>query len=224
METIPSRFIRVPAASGALLVFTLFAVGTSRSAEHEKFVPLFDGKSWEGWVGDTQGYEVTDEGTIRSKPESGGNIFTKKEFADFVFRFEFKLTPGANNGVGLRAPLEGDAAYGGMESQILDNDAERYANLQPYQYHGSIYGVLPAKRGHLRPTGEWNEEEIICLGRHVRVKLNGVVIVDGNLDQASTPETIDHRPHPGLKRESGHLGFLGHGAEVEFRNLRILEL
>jgi hypothetical protein len=120
--------------------------------------------------------------------------------------------------------LEGDAAYAGMELQILDNTAEIHKDLKPYQYHGSIYGVAPAKRGYLKPVGEWNDQEVIADGRRITVKLNGVVIVDADIDEASSPKTMDGRDHPGLKREKGHIGFLGHGSRVEFRNIRIKEL
>ena len=100
-------------------------------------------------------------------------------------RFEFQLTPGANNGLGIRAPLKGDAAYDGMESQILDNTAAIYANLQEYQYHGSIYGVIPAKRGFLNPVGEWNTEEVIFKGSKVKITLNGEVILEGDITEAN---------------------------------------
>ncbi len=188
------------------------------------FVPLFNGKDLTGWIGDKEGYGVED-GKIVVNPDRGsGNLYTEKEYSDFILRFEFKLTPGANNGLGIRAPLEGDAAYAGMELQILDNTAEKHKDLEPYQYHGSVYGVVPAKRGHLRPVGEWNEQEVIANGRQITVKLNGVIIVDADLDAASTPKPMDSRDHPGLKREKGHIGFLGHGSRVEFRNIRIKEL
>jgi hypothetical protein len=193
------------------------------SDDEAGFVALFDGKSLDGWQGSLSGYAV-ENGVLVCKKEGGGNLFTKKEYADFVLRFEFKLEAGANNGLGIRAPLQGDAAYVGMELQILDDSAPRYANLQPYQYHGSIYGVVPANRGHLKPVGEWNVQEVICKGRQVTVRLNTVTIVDADIDKASTPKTIDGRDHPGLKRESGHIGFLGHGSRIEFRNIRIKEL
>ena len=107
----------------------------------------------------------------------------------------------------------------------IDDTAEKYADLKPYQYHGSIYGVVPAERGHLRPVGEWNTEEISCIGRRVVVVLNGETIVDVDLDKvAPDGKTIDGNNHPGLKRDKGHIGFLGHGARIEFRNLRIKEI
>ena len=111
------------------------------------FAPLFNGRDMTGWVGNTTGYYAQDGKMICDPKKAGGNVYTANEYGDFVFRFEFKLAPGANNGLGIRAPLEGDAAYEGMEIQILDDTAAQYATLQPYQYHGSIYGVVPAKRG-----------------------------------------------------------------------------
>ena len=134
------------------------------------------------------------------------------------------MTPAANNGIGIRAPLEGDAAYAGMEIQVLEDGSPVYWDLQPYQFHGSIYGVVPARRGVLRPVGEWNTEEIAARGRRVTVTVNGTRIVDADIERAGAAGTIDHSDHPGLKREAGHIGFLGHGSIVEFRNIRIREL
>ena len=201
--------------------------GTSSLTDEEKageFVQLFNGKDLSGWVGDTTGY-VAENGKIVIHPEKGGgNLYTAKKYDNFIFRFEFKLTPGANNGLGIRAPLKGDAAYVGMELQILDNTAHIYRNLQPYQYHGSIYGVVPAKRGFLNPVGEWNYEEVIADGHRITVHLNGTIIVDADIEKASKDGTLDERDHPGLKRTTGHIGFLGHGSYLEFRNIRIKEL
>jgi hypothetical protein len=208
------------------VVSSRFATAESPAQEasepEDGFVSIFDGESLDGWQGATDGY-VAKDGVLICL-EKGGNLYSEMEYADFHLKFEFKLTPGANNGLGIRAPLKGDVAYTGMELQILDNTADQYKNLKPWQYHGSVYGVVPAKRGHLKPVGEWNQQEVICKGSRVVVKLNGAVIVDADLQQASEPETVDGREHPGLKREKGHLAFCGHGAHVEFRNLRIKEL
>jgi len=176
-------------------------------------------------VGDKVSY-IAQDGEIIIQPGkgSGGNLFTEKEYSDFIYRFEFMLTPGANNGLGIRAPLTGDAAYVGMELQILDNTAPIYANLHEYQYHGSVYGVIPAKKGFLEPLGEWNSEEVIVSGTKIKVILNGNVIVDGDIAEAIANGTLDKSDHPGLKNKSGHIGFLGHGSVVRFRNIRIKEL
>ncbi|KAA6337975.1 hypothetical protein EZS27_013987, partial [termite gut metagenome] len=130
----------------------------------------------------------------------------------------------ANNGLGIRTPMEGDAAYEGMELQILDNDAPMYSDLQLYQFHGSVYGIIPAKRGFLKPVGEWNYQEVIAEGNHIKITLNGTVIVDGDLREAVKNGTPDKQKHPGLFNKKGHIGFLGHGSAVKFKNIRIKEL
>lgn len=191
----------------------------------EGFVALFNGQNLNNWIGNKDSY-VVEDAMIVVKPDdgSGGNLYTEKEYADFIFRFEFQLTPAANNGLGIRAPLTGDAAYVGMELQILDNRAPVYATLQPYQYHGSVYGVIPAKREFQNPVGEWNYEEVIVKGTKVTVILNGTTIVDGDIAGPRDNGTMDHKDHPGLKNTTGHIGFLGHGSELKFRNIRIKEL
>jgi HEAT repeat protein len=191
----------------------------------EGFTALFNGRNLDNWTGNKQSY-VVEDGMIVIKPEndSGGNLYTEKEYADFVFRFEFQLTPAANNGLGIRASLEGDAAYAGMELQILDDAAPVYATLQPYQYHGSVYGVIPSRRGFQKPVGEWNYQEVYVKGTQIKITLNGTVIVDGDIAGPRDNGTMDKNDHPGLKNETGHIGFLGHGSEVKFRNIRIKEL
>ena len=111
-----------------------------------------------------------------------------------------------------------------MEIQVLDDPSYADKGLKEWQHHGSVYGVVAAKTGHLKPVGEWNSEEIIVQGKQVKVILNGVTIVDADVEKASTPTTLDGRDHPGLKRDKGYIGFCGHGAHVEYRNLRIKEL
>jgi hypothetical protein len=201
------------------------AVGLSEAEVKEGFTSLFDGKNINEWIGNTGGYLIKD-GALVVNPEkgSGGNLYTKETFSDFIYRFDFQLTPGANNGIGIHAPLEGDAAYTGIEVQVLDNEHPMYATLAPYQYHGSVYGVIPAKRGYLRPIGEWNNEEIMVKGTKIKVTLNGTVIVDGDYASASKNGTMDHKAHPGLFNKSGHIGFLGHGDVVRFKNMRVKKL
>ena len=222
-----------PLALTASLALCVLATPAPAIAEDKEvgFTPLSNGRNLDGWVyglrGDKEnksgkGYQVGN-GVVYCTKEDGGNLFTEKEYGDFVLRFDFKLERNANNGIGIRAPLEGDAAYVGMEIQVLDDDGPEYKDkLRPGQYHGSIYDVVPAKRGSLKPVGEWNSEEITAKGRHITVKLNGNTIVDANLDDVKDEDTL--KKHPGLARTKGHIGFLGHGARVEFRNLRIKEL
>ena len=194
------------------------ADGRNGPADEAGFTPVPLDAGLPGWTGDTAGYGVAG-GVLRC--EGGGNVYLPGDHDDFALRFEFKLPPGGNNGVGLRAEHGKDAAYAGMESQILDNTAEVFAGIKPYQAHGSIYGVVPALRGYLAPVGHWNVEEIELVGDRVKVTLNGKIIVDANLCDAAADGTVDGREHPGLLRESGAVGFLGHGAPVEWRNVRV---
>lgn len=208
---------------------TLVFVGcrSPRWWAEQGFKPLFDGKTLAGWKLVDQkgeGYGVTN-GVIYCAKGGGGNLLTEKEYENFVLRFEFKLEEGSNNGLGIRAPLEGDAAYLGMEIQILEEgaaDKGKWGKLKPEQYHGSIYGVVAAQKGALNPPGEWNIEEVIAKGRQIKVIVNGITILDTNLNDINDASKI--AKHPGLFRERGHLGFLGHNDYIEFRNIRIKEL
>ncbi|MDH3649752.1 MAG: DUF1080 domain-containing protein, partial [Saprospiraceae bacterium] len=197
-----------------------------RAEMFDGFKSLFNGINLNGWVGNKTDY-IAENGEIVIYPstEGGhGNLYTEKEYSNFVLRFQFKLTPGANNGLGIHAPLEGDAAYLGKEIQILDNTAPKYAELEPYQFHGSVYGVIASKRGFLKPAGEWNTQEVTVDGDRIKVVLNGSTILFDHIGRATREGTLDGKDHPGLKREKGHIGFLGHGSEVHFRHIRLKEL
>jgi len=197
----------------------------SKEDVKEGYKVLFDGTNMHEWIGNTTEY-ITEDGNMVIYPSEsfGGNLYTRNEYGDFVFRFEFQLTPGANNGLGIRTPMDGDAAYVGMELQILDNEDPIYKDLNAYQYHGSVYGVIASKRGFLKPVGEWNYQEVIAKGDNIKVILNGTVILDGNIREAAKNGTIDKKEHPGLFNKKGHIGFLGHGSVVKFRNIRVKEL
>ncbi len=213
-------------AFAALSVLSRCSIAEDKPfAIEEGFVSLFDGKSLSGWTGSLSGYAIED-GNLVCVEGGKGNLLTEKEYADFVLKFDFKLTAGANNGLGIRCPkvAEGNLHLDGIELQILDDTAEKYKTLKPYQYHGSVYGIVPAKVGALRPLGEWNSQEVTVKGRRVTVVLNDSVIVDADLDAATKDGTLDGAAHPGLSRTKGHLGFLGHGDRVDFRRIRLKSL
>lgn len=189
------------------------------SLDEDGFEPIFDGASHEGWLGATNNYAI-EEGTLVS--QRGGTMYTEKEYSDFTFKFEFKLPKGGNNGLAIRYPGNGDPAYTGMcELQILDDTAAQYADLDPRQYHGSIYGYVAPKRGYLRPTGEWNFQTVHVIGSRIRVELNGTIIADSDLSELSGEfmSTRFKNPLP----TKGHLGLAGHGYGVVFRNLQLRE-
>ena len=208
-------------------VLVALLVSTATSHAESGFTSLFDGKTLNGWKlvkKKGEGYQVKD-GVICSLKGEAANLFTEKEYGDFVLRFEFKLEDGSNNGLGIRSPLTGDAAYLGMELQILEEAGAlrgKFGKLRDEQYHGSIYDLVAAKRGAMKPAGEWNTQEVTAQGRHIKVVLNGKTIVNADLNKITDAEKL--MKHPGVFRERGHIGFLGHNDYAEFRNIRIKEL
>ena len=205
-----------------LAMFVLFA--SLAFAAERGFTDLFNGKNLDGWTlvrGQGPGY-VVENGILVCPADGGGNLLTDKDYANFVLRLDFKMEPAGNNGVGIRAPLAGDIAYSGMEIQILDQDHPKYKNIQPWQKTGSIYHVFPSQKDALKPAGEWNTYEITANGPKITIKLNGTVINDADLSTVTDAAIL--AKHPGIKRTTGRIGFLGHGTRVEFRNIRIREL
>ena len=227
----------------------------------EGFVSLFNGKDLTGWCG-SQSYGVEtitqklNNKTVRTFPViacqpgkgkgGGGNLCTEREFENFILRFEFCLPRNANNGLGIRMPApDSHAAYDAMcELQILDDGGDKYTKLKPYQYHGSIYGIVPSLRdnvgkqiwgkdknfagngSYLRKPGMWNFEEVRVIGSRIQVILNGIMVVDADVAKikGDGTDTPDKRKHPGLHRTKGHIGWLGHGHHVQWRNIRIKEV
>ena len=212
----------VEAAARATAVLESTAVWTT----------LFNGEDLSGWTGDTTGYVAQDGLLVCQK--GAHYLVTEKQYGDFAFHFEFRLEESGNNGIGIRVPEGGHPSSDGMEIQILDHHGSKYqgeavmANgskqqlswLKPWQYHGSIYGIYPARIGYLKPVGEWNSETIIAIEDHIMVILNGAVIVDAFLDEI-TP--VDGSPHPSMHNRSGHIMLAGHSDRVEFRDLKVAD-
>lgn len=200
--------------------------------EQADWQPLLNGKDLSGWEGDTEGYVY--EGDVLVCRKGAKNLQTKKVYADFALQFDFKLEESGNNGVGIRVPAGKHPASDGLELQILDHHGSRYVGeatmadgkkrtlswLKPWQYHGSVYGIVPAKTGYLKPVGEWNTETIVAIDDHIMVILNGAVIVDAFLDDVIPPTG---NPHAGSQRKEGHIVLAGHNDRVEFRNLKLAD-
>jgi hypothetical protein len=207
------------------LLTTLSASALAAQQAETGFKPLFDGSTLNGWKlirGRGRGY-IVENGVIVCPEDGGGNLFTDREYSDFVLRLDWRLWEGGNNGIGIRAPLEGDAAYVGMEIQVLDDESPKYkGRLKPTQYTGSIYDVFPARTGFVKRDGAWNSYEITAYGPRIHIVLNGETTLDADLSRIADEAIV--RRHPGLRRRSGHIGFLGHGTRVEFRNIRVREM
>jgi len=241
MKTLIAGFVSLACALNALIVVAqdrmpdpnvIAASKVIAMQETVAWSDLFNGKDLTGWTGDTAGYAVQDGILICNK--GGKSLATEKEYSDFALRFEFKLEESGNSGIGIRVPKDGHPSRDGMEIQILDHDGKAYNGdavmtdgktqklnwLKPWQYHGSIYGIYPAKTGYLKPVGEWNSETIIAIEDHIMVIVNGAVVVDAFLDN-TTP--VDGSPHAGMKNKQGHIVLAGHDDRVEFRNLQLAD-
>ncbi len=205
--------------SATLPLAALIFSGALARAADDGFTPLFDGKTLTGWesVGGKSGNWVIEDGVLVTKGEGGGWLSTVKTYGDFTVKLEFLLEPGGNSGVFIRSPHSGDPAYTGMEIQVLDDDSERYKDLKPYQYCGSVYGVSAAKRGSVKPAGQWNAMEITATGSKVSVKINGNLVVETDLKDHADAEAT----HPGIKRPEGYIGLQSHSEPVKFRNIAI---
>lgn len=204
----------------------------------EGFKPLFTGVDFENWVVSTNGsYVIEPGGVLAYNHLKSGGMWTKKSYRDFDLRFEFKLSYGCNNGLGVRVP-EGtyDTYNGGFELQILDDDCLSYSTtlaqlglkLHDYQRHGSVYGVVPSKRrpdgrGYLKPCGQWNSQRVEMRGSRLRVWLNGEKIQDCDLADCSV-DGLDHAKHNGIRSREGRFGWLSHGYPCHWRRIRIKEL
>ena len=185
------------------------------------FSPIFNGKDLDGWAGPIGPYQIED-GVLTCPKRGGGTIYTKKVYADFVARLEFKLPRNGNNGLAIRYPGRGDTAYVGMcELQVIDNSGPSFKKLDPRQYHGSAYGMVAAHRGYQRPVGEWNYQQVTVQGSKIRVELNGTTILDTDLSKITK---FMGRKVGGKDRKDGHFGFAGHGSAVQYRNVRIKSL
>ena len=225
----------------------------------EGFVSLFNGRDLTGWSGARSMYGVDEKepGVLQCFPErklaagERGDLYTDRSYTNFVLRFEFMMPKNGNNGLGVRMEPGKDAAYYGMcELQLLDDggseyyDAEKKADkLKPYQYTGSVYGIVPSLRdntgkqiwgkdanfsgggSYVRKPGMWNFAEVKVIGSEIEVYLNGYLITKGDVSKfKGDGDTPDKKPHPGLHNVGGPIGWLGHGHNVKWKNIRIKEL
>lgn len=210
-------------------------------AKESGFVSMFNGRDLSGWEGATNTYCVSSEGYLTCTQTDGKgstagvqNLWTIRDYTNFVMRFEVKLPPNANNGLGIRTRPNGWCSREGMELQLLDDWGDLYNGsnrMADVHYTGAIYGVVPPARkvngeSYLKKPGEWNAVEVTAEGTHVVFVLNGTTLVDTDVSQFSTDGTVpsDGIKRPGLHNKSGRIHWCGHGHNIFWRNIRIREL
>ncbi len=190
-----------------------------RNQSEPQWTALFNGKDLNGWqvVGSDENHWIVEGRKLVCNSKKGGSwLATEKSFNNFLLELEFKVPPGGNSGVFLRAPLESKA----LEIQILDDHAEKFASLKPWQYTGSLYGLVAAKPGASKKAGEWQKMSIQCQGKKIRVTLNGIEAILADLEELE--EQIQDKP--GMKKMRGRIGLQDYGRRVEFRDIRLKPL
>jgi len=218
----------------AILGYALLAgrMPALRAAE-DGFVPLFAGDSLEGW-------KVSDWSNINTPQNAQGTpwriekgvlyglnkrtwITSPGEYSDFVLKLESKIGKGANGGIGLRFPLDGDPAYTAMELQVVDHEVYYGGQSTPQQRTASIYDEIAASPEVTKPPGQWNAWEITAQGSHVTVVLNGQKVIDADLSR-ETKARQQKGPALAQRPLKGHIGFQNLNGEITLRNIMIKEL
>ena len=198
------------------LIFALAIVTLPLSAADKGFELLFNGKDltgWQGMGGPTTNW-VIEDGVLSCTGKKGSQwIATKEEFSDFELKLEYKIPKNGNSGVFIRAPKEGTPWVAGMEIQILDDFGEKWKNLKPVQFTGSIYAVQAPEKRVTKKAGKWQTMRIRCMGAKCNVWINGDQVVKGNLAELAKTHT-----QPGLKRKSGFIGLQNHSSLEHYRN------
>jgi hypothetical protein len=203
-----------------------------RAAE-DGFVPLFAGDSLQGW-------QVSDWSNISTPQKVQGTpwriekgvlyglnkrtwITSPGEYSDFILKLESKIGKGANGGIGLRFPLDGDPAYTAMELQVVDHEVYYGGQSTPAQRTASIYDEIAASPEVTKPPGQWNVWEITAKGSHVTVVLNGQKVIDADLSR-ETKARQQKGPALAQRPLKGHIGFQNLNGEITLRNIMIKEL
>ncbi len=176
--------------------------------DDEGFVPLFNGRDFEGWQfkDKYRDHWTVKDGIIDYDGQGGGDLWTEKEFADFVLKVDWRLPRKGDSGIYLRGssksqvniwvnPLGSGEVYGYRTDNKMPEEVRK--------------AVTPSKVAD-KPVGEWNSFEITMKGERLTVILNG-------------EKVIDSARLPGVK-PAGRIALQHHGDPVQFRNIRLREL
>ncbi len=179
------------------------------------FVPLYDGRTLDGWtMAGPGGFEIDECGLLEPFGGMGLLWYDEQTFSDYVMRVDFRVkAPTDNSGVFVRFPdPQGDPGRPvneGHEVQIYDGTDD------PMTRTGAIYNFAPADPLATNPIGEWNTMEIEVIGQEYRVTLNGVEVTTFTGDGT--------RPLDGFVGLQNHSAGQAAGESVEFRNVWINE-
>ncbi len=190
------------------------------NGKEPEFYPLFNGKNLEGWEGvggPTNNWKVKDE-ILSCTGEPGSSwIATKEKYTDFELRLQFKIPKDGNSGIFIRAPKQGAPWVAGLEIQVLDDYGDKWKNLKPNQFTGSIYAVQAPSIRATKKAGEWQTIRVRCIGSNCDVWVNDKHVVSGDL-------AVLAQKNPrvtGLQNNEGFIGLQNHSSPVHFRKIEI---
>lgn len=195
---------------------------------------LFNGESFEGWRGYREeqmpraGWEIKD-GTLRTIANvKGGNIITQRTFTDFELSWEWRISPGGNNGVKYFVS-EARPKAPGHEYQMLDDTAHPDSKMGVHRQTAAFYDVLPpAADKPLKKPGEWNRSRIVVQGKKVEHWLNGKNVLTYELGSPEVKAAIAKSKFKSEltfgRKMAGHIMLTYHADECWFRNVKVREL
>lgn len=195
------------------------------------FELLFDGRSLRGWrafrseAPPSQGWVIRDAAIVHEAGGGGGDLVTDGEYADFDFRFAFRVAPKANSGVIWHVLDSHEQTYiTGPEYQVLDD-----VGAQPGAKHsvGALYDLVAPADKEVRPAGQWNDGRIVVQQGKVQHWLNGKLLLEvpcAGPDWQRMVQASKFRDWPFGQSGKGRIALQDHGDEVAFRNLRIKRL
>jgi len=187
-------------------------------------ITLFNGKDLSGWVC-KPGAWAAEDGVLACR--GGGDIWTEQQFGDFILDLEFKIDKGANSGVFFRTADINDCVQTGIELQVLDSYGKAAVDKHDC---GAIYDCLAPSKNAVKPAGEWNTLRLVCRGPRLQAVMNGLVIINMNLDDwkeaGRNPDGSPNKFRTAYKDmpRAGHIGFQDHGGGIWYRNIRIKPL
>lgn len=200
---------------------------SSDMAIPEGFTPLFNNQDLTGWEvidGKPDSWEFKD-GVLSCVAPGGGWVQTLAMYSDYELRFQYQLSPGGNSGVSLRYPGHGNPSLEGLEIQLIDDRAEKYADIQPQQATGSLYfAAAPQVRDAAQPAGTWNHCAIRCVGQRLEVTINDKLVNEIDLSQINTRVDGVSRPISSVRSPMGTIALQSHSTRVDFRGVVLRDL
>jgi hypothetical protein len=217
--------------------------GCDSAAMKDGWLPLFDGKTTNGWKGynmpafPSKNWEIS-EGTLHCLGLGKGemtntDLITTKKYSNFEMSLEWKLSKGGNSGIFILAQeVPGVEIYkSSPEMQVLDNENHPDAKLgvNGNRKAGSLYDMIPAVPQNAKPVGEWNKVRIMVYQGKVIFNQNGVNVVEftiGTEDWKKMCADSKFKDWTGFVNtaKEGFIGLQDHGFEVWYRNIMLREL